>query len=473
MIYEAALRTTSITLCALLLAGAVCPGSSPASTVDVVKVDNYIINPITARYIIDAIADAEAMQHECVVIELDTPGGLLEATRDIVKKVLNAKVPVVVYIAPSGSRAGSAGVFITMASNIAAMAPGTNIGAAHPVTPGQGENGCGKLFETMKEKEKEKAEKEEEGEGEEEEPEKKTGERIEPADVMSEKVLNDTAAWIDAIASYRGRNAEWAVRSVRESVSIKAAKAVEDNVVEMVCGSLDELLGKIDGLEIETAAGVKILKTKGASINTIDMNSRQRVLSVLSNPNIMYILFTLGVAGLFIEFRTPGVGFPGVAGAICLILAFFGSQTLPVNYAGVLLILLAFALFMAETMVISYGLLTLGGLVCMFIGSLMLIESPEAFMGVSLNVILPVVIGIGLIVFFLMSVVVRSQRRRTATGIDGIVGHAGVADSRIDPEGTVFIHGEIWSAESKDPIGKGEKVRVVGYEGLKLFVKKD
>ena len=453
-----------------------------ASTVDVVKVDNYIINPITAQYIIDAISDAEAAGRECVIIELDTPGGLLDATRDIVKKELNAKVPVIVYISPSGSGARSAGVFITMASNIAAMAPGTHIGAAHPVSPGQEGEGCGKLFETMKEKEKEEKEKKEkedeekkgaDEEGDEEVAPVKESEKVpEPSDIMSEKILNDTSAWIRTIALYRGKNAEWAVKSVRESASIDADEALEENVVDMICGSLDELLEKIDGREVVTAAGPKKLDTKGASINTTDMNYRQRVLSTLSNPNIMYILFMLGTAGLFIEFRTPGIGFPGIGGAICLILAFFGSQTLPVNYAGVLLIFLAFALFVAETMIVSYGLLTLGGMVCLFIGSLMLIESPEAFMGVSLNIILPVVLGIGLIVLFLMSVVVKSQRRRVATGIEGIVGHAGVADSRIDPEGTVFIHGEIWSAESKEVIEKGEKVRVIGSEGLKLFVEK-
>jgi len=474
------LRINPLYISAIVLSGFLSVRPARASSVDVVKVDNYIINPITAQYIIDAISDAEAAGRECVIIELDTPGGLLEATRDIVKKQLNAKVPVIVYIAPSGSRAGSAGVFITMASDIAAMAPGTHIGAAHPVSPGQGGEGCGKLFEAMKEKEQEKEEKEvgekkgaaEEEAGVKKQKEVKEEKKADPSDIMSEKILNDTSAWIRTIALYRGRNVEWAVKSVRESASIDADEALEENVVDMICGSLDELLEKIDGREVVTAAGPKKLHTKGASINTTDMNYRQRVLSALSNPNIMYILFMLGTAGLFIEFRTPGIGFPGIGGAICLILAFFGSQTLPVNYAGVLLIFLAFALFVAETMIVSYGLLTLGGMVCLFIGSLMLIESPEAFMGVSLNIILPVVLGIGLIVLFLMSVVVKSQRRTSATGIEGIVGHAGVADSRIDPEGTVFIHGEIWSAESKEAIEKGEKVRVIGSEGLKLFVEK-
>ncbi len=448
------------------------PRAAHSESVCVVRMDNQIINPVTARFIIDAIAEAEAAPHDCVVIELDTPGGLLESTRDVVLKELNARVPVVVYISPRGARAASAGVFITMASDVAAMAPGTNIGAAHPVSPGGTRDDCGRILDLEGGKGGRKADNAEPSEKE--TPGPARGERKDDAaGVMNEKILNDTVAWIRAIALHRGRNAEWAARSVRESVSATAEEAVRDGIVEMQCAGLEELLGALDGREVRTAAGPVTLRTRGAVAVVREMNARQRVLSAITHPQIAYLLFILGIAGLFIEFRTPGVGFPGAAGAICLVLALFAFRVLPVNYAGVALIVLAAAMFAAETMVVSYGLLLLGGMVCLVIGSLMLIESREGFMGISLTLIVPVAAAMGAIAALLAALVLKSQARRTAGGIEGLIGTTGVADSRIAPAGTAIVRGEIWSAESGEPIEKGERVRVVGAEGLRLFVERD
>jgi len=447
--------------CACMASGA---GRTAPPAVTLVRIDNQIINPIIAQYVIDAITGAESRLDECVIIELDTPGGLLESTRKIVKEELNARIPIVVYISPRGSRAASAGVFMTMAADIAAMAPGTNIGAAHPVTPGMGSGECGRLFDIKKEGTRG----EKDGAGE-----NGGGKLAQTPDIMSEKIVSDTSAWIRAIAVYRGRNAEWAVKAVTESVSDTAEEALKDNVVDIVCLSLSELLDRIDGMDVNTAAGRLKLHTKGAYVKTIELNGGQKILNAISNPQVAYLLFMLGIVGIFIELKTPGIIFPGVAGAISLILALFAFQTLPINYAGVLLILLAVTLFAVEVKVASYGLLTIGGLICLVLGSLMLVKSQEAFMGVSLKIVLPVAAAVALIVIFLMTIVMKAQMRRSVTGIEGIVGATGAADSRIDPEGTVLVRGEIWNAESKEPVEKGEKVRIVGYEGLKLFVERE
>ncbi|GAB4346043.1 MAG: hypothetical protein Kow0099_26930 [Candidatus Abyssubacteria bacterium] len=464
----------------------------------VVTINDDIINPATAEYISRSIEAAENDGAECLIIQLDTPGGLLTATRKIVKDELNADIPIVVYVAPSGSRAGSAGVFITIASHIAAMAPSTNIGAAHPVDIGGEEEreGWREAFKELEkklrqvEREQEEAEKktreqaeqsdqepdaaeptdtEETPSDEQEEPEEQEEEET-PGGVMGEKVLKDTIAWTRAIAELRGRNAEWAVRAVTKSDSITETEALEKNVVDLVATSLDDLLQKIDGREVTLPHEVVTLSTKDIRIVRIDMTFRQRVLNAISHPNIAYILMMLGFFGLLFEVTHPGIGFPGVAGAICLILAFYSFQALPVNYAGVLLILLSIALFVAEVKVTSYGLLTLGGLVCMTLGSLMLIDTPFEFMRISYSIVFPMVLTTAAIVVFLVTLVIRAHSRRTSTGMDYFVGTIGKAETDIAPDGKIFIHGEIWNAHSTRPVKKGDKVKVLKADGMTLEV---
>ncbi|MDP2960551.1 MAG: nodulation protein NfeD, partial [candidate division Zixibacteria bacterium] len=290
------------------------------------------IGPITARIIGEVINSAVEDSAEALVVELNTPGGLDESTRLITKKILNAEVPVIVYVAPSGSRAASAGVFITLSAHIAAMAPGTNIGAAHPVSIG------GQIDSIMK-----------------------------------EKVTNDAVAYIKTIANKRGRNPEWAEKAVRQSISVTEYEALKDSVIDLVANNLRELLDQIDGRKVNLPSGEKILNTKGAGVRRVEISWKDKILETISNPTIAYILFTLGMWGLFFELSNPGSILPGVVGGICLILAFFAFQTLPINYAGILLMILAVILFIAEVKVVSHGLLTIGGIISMILGSLMLI----------------------------------------------------------------------------------------------------
>lgn len=454
-------------------------------SVRVITIDDDIINPVAAEYIKDAIQKAERDGAECLVIRLDTPGGLLSSTRTIVKDILNADVPIVVYVAPSGARAGSAGLFITLASNIAAMAPSTNIGAAHPVDLGGGGESWREAMKQLEKKLKEIERRQEEtkpplpepGESE-PEPESEEAEEIgedkedeeSTGSTMGDKIMNDTLAWTRGIARLRGRNEEWAVEAVTKSSSITETEALEKNVIDLVVKDLDELLEKIDGREVETASGIITLHTKKARIIGQDMTTRQKILMTISNPNIAYILMMLGFFGLLFEVTHPGIGFPGVAGAICLILAFYSFQTLPVNYAGVLLIALALILFVAEAKVVSYGLLTVGGLVCMTLGSLMLIDSPYQFMRVSTGVIIPMVLTTAAVAVFLVTLVIRAHSRRSVVGREGMLGLVGTAETDVLAEGKVFVHGEIWNARSPNPVSKGDGVKVVGVEGMTVIV---
>ncbi len=424
----------------------------------IITIDDFVINPVTAEYIIKTIKRAESEKAECLIVELDTPGGLLNSTRGIVKAILNADVPIIVYVAPSGSRAGSAGVFITMASHIAAMSPSTNIGAAHPVGISRKEKGWG---ETLKELLSSKKD-------EEEDEQKKQSDE----DIMSEKVMKDTIAWITTIAKKRGRNEEWARKAVQESESITEDVAIQENVVEIIAKNRDELLEKIDGKRVSLPSGEKILNTKGLHIEIIPLSGRQKILNTLINPNIAYILMILGFYGLLFEVTHPGIGFPGIAGVICLILALYAFHTLPTNYAGIALIILGIILFIAEVNVPSFGLLTLGGVVSMTLGSLILFDSPYSFLRVSLSIIIPLVAATAVITIFLIGAVIRAHRRKSAVGKEGLVGEEGTCEVRIAPEGKVFVHGEIWDAVSEEVIEKGEKVLVQDIKKMKLKVKK-
>ncbi len=404
---------------------------SASRRVDLVTIDGPI-GPITVRIIGQAIDSAVEDSSEALIVELNTPGGLDESTRQITKKILNSEVPVIVYVAPAGSRAASAGVFITLSAHIAAMAPGTNIGAAHPVSIG------GQIDS-----------------------------------VMQDKVTNDAVAYIKSIANRRGRNTEWAEKAVRQSISVTEYEALRDSVIDLVSDNLRELLDQVDGRVITLPTGEKTLNTEGAEIRRVEIGWKDRILETISNPTIAYILFTLGMWGLFFELSNPGAIFPGIVGGICLILAFFAFQSLPINYAGVLLLILAVILFIAEIKVVSHGALTIGGIIAMVLGSLMLVNSPEPYMRVSLVVILTVVIGTALFFLFAVGMAIKAQRKKVTTGDKGMIGGTGVARTDLKPEGYVNIHGEIWKAEC-DPqeggIEKGEKVKVIGIENLVLKV---
>ena len=420
---------------ALWLLAALLPGLQAADerrVVDVVTVSDAITPPI-GEYILKSIRQAAESGAQAIVIQLDTPGGLDLSMRDIIKECLNATVPVVVYVSPSGARAASAGVLITISAHVAAMAPGTNIGAAHPVAMG-----IGKADETM-----------------------------------MEKVENDAVAYGRGIADQRGRNADWIEEAIRKSVSVTAEEALKLRVIDLVAEDLDGLLEKIDGREVKLASGPRVLKTKGAEINRREMGFREKVLITISNPNIAFILFLLGLAGLYFEFSSPGVILPGIIGGISLILAFFAFQTLPVNYAGILLILFAVILFIAEIKVVSHGVLTIGGVVSLVLGSIMLFESPDPALRVSWSVLVPAVAIVSLFFVAVISIAVRAQMRKVMTSREGLIGARGEALSDVHERGKVLIGGEYWNAFSKEPIAKGKKVEVVAVDGLNVEVREN
>jgi membrane-bound serine protease (ClpP class) len=416
--------------------------------IDVVTIDNYTINPVIANFIIKAIDKANENKSICLIIQLDTPGGLLEATRNIVKSILNSKVPIVVYIAPSGSRAGSAGVFITYASHIAAMAPSTNIGAAHPV--GVGVTPSAPKKELTKEEDKEET------------------------DIMSKKIINDTVAWITAIAKYRGRNIKWAKKAVTESVSITEDEALKRKVINLIAEDLNELILKLDNYKIKSKDEIILLKTKNATLNFIYPSTQQKILNSIAHPFVAYILMLLGIMGLIFEFTHPGIGFPGIAGFICLLLALFAFQLFPVNYLGFIFIILAIVLFIAEAFTPTFGLLTLGGLVSLTLGSLMLMKVSDPFLFAPLRLIIPAALTTAAIVVFLVWTAAKSHRKKVITGKEGLIGEEAETLTKLNPYGKVFCHGEIWNAvsENKKTISKNETVKIVEVKRLTLIVKK-
>ncbi len=452
---------------ALLLATgllSVAVGGEEGKAVPVLTVEDSIINPVVTEYLTEGIDQAEKDESPAIVIELDTPGGLLSSTRTIVKRIMNAKVPVIVYVSPSGSRAGSAGVFITLAAHVAAMAPSTNIGAAHPVEFGENPRKEKDSFrELLKELKKEKGEKKDSKPV----PKDKEEEETTP---MADKILNDTVAWVSTIAKTRGRNVDWAVRAVKESISSREDEALQLGVIDVVARDLETLLAEVEGRKISLADDRQVtLSFKPFRLKRQGMTLRQQILNVLINPNIAYILMILGFYGLLFEITHPGAWFPGIAGMVCLILAFYAFHTLPTNYAGLALIILAIILFIAEVKVTSYGLLTVGGVICMLLGSLFLVDSTAEFMQISLKLILPVVASTAAIFFFLVSLAVRAHRQKSAVGPEGMIGTVG----EVTVEGKVIVEGEIWDALSEERLKKGEKVQVVAVEGgMRLKVKK-
>ncbi|MBI2441544.1 MAG: nodulation protein NfeD [Lentisphaerae bacterium] len=414
---------------ALLLAAGLPAG---ATEVLVAKVDG-VIGPITAKFMAEAVDRAEQLKTECVVFELDTPGGLDDSMRSIIKRIMAAKVPVVVFVAPSGSRAASAGAFITLAAHVAAMAPGTTIGAAHPVAFGQS---------------------------------------MQTDSNMAAKVENDAAAYIRSIAEKRGRNIAWAESAVKESVSLSETEALERKVIDLLAPSTEALLTTLDGRTVKLNDTSVTLKTKDAALTHFEMNWRDNLLHAIANPNLAYILLMLGLLGLYFEFANPGAILPGVVGAISLILAFFAFQTLSVNYAGILLIVLAAILFIVDVMAATHGVLTVGGLVALAIGSLMLFnQNPDPALRVSLQVIVPVVLVTG--AFFLLGawLSLKAMVRRPVTGAVSLLGEEGEARTPINPQGgSVFVAGTHWNALADTEIPAGRRVKVVDVRHMTLKV---
>jgi len=413
-------------LAAALLIGGAGHAGAESKEVLIIRVADAI-SPGTADFISHGIKTAEKRQAACLVIELDTPGGLAESMRNIVQDILASTVPVVVYVAPSGARAASAGVMITMAADIAAMAPGTNIGAAHPVGAG--------------------------------------GQEIEGK--MSEKVVNDMVAQAKSVAERRGRNPQWVERAIRESVSATETEALKENVIDLIARDTDDLIRQLNG---RVVAGRGPLHLESPKITVIDEDLRTKVLKTVSNPNIAYILLMIGLAGLYFEFSHPGAIFPGVVGGICLVLAFFAMQTLPVNYAGILLIVLAIIFFIMEMKIASYGLLSIAGIISLLLGSLMLFEGDNPADRVSWGVLTPTLVVVSGFFTAVAFLVFRSQVSKPVTGSAGLVGEIGVVKKALTPRGKVFVHGELWNAVAQTSINENVQVRVVKVTDLLLEV---
>ncbi|QXE85418.1 nodulation protein NfeD [Geomonas nitrogeniifigens] len=389
------------------------------------------INPVSTAFLKENLAAAGKRGDRLLLVELDTPGGLDSAMREAVQAILGAPVPVAVYVAPSGARAASAGAVIALSADILAMAPGTNIGAAHPVGLG------GK-----------------------------------PDPVMEAKLVNDAEAYVEGIAAKRGRNTELARRMVRQSISLSAEAALAQRVIDLVAPSRQDLLVRLEGRKVQRGGEEIVLHLAGARVVSHEMGTRDRILDAISNPDVAYMLMLLGILGLFFELSNPGVILPGVIGGISLLLSFFALQTLPVNYAGIGLILLGIILFIAEIKVVSYGMLAVGGVVAMVLGSLILFPSPEPYLRLSWEVLAGTV-GVTALFFAVVVVkVIQAHREKPITGVEGMLGELGVADTDLVPEGRVLLRGEYWNASSEEPLRKGEKVQVVAVTGLRLTVRK-
>lgn len=405
---------------------------------------NSSINPATVDYINDALKEASIKRSELVMILLDTPGGLVNSTREIVKSIMSSEVPVVVYVYPDGARAGSAGVFITMAAHIAAMSPGTNIGAAHPVEAGG------------------------------QDVDKKGGKDL------RKKIENDTIAFIESIAEKRGRNKEWAIKAVRDSISVTASTALSENVIDIVAKDIDELIKAIDQKEVETSAGRRVLNLADKPKRYFKMNIRQKLTNLFADPNISYILMMIGIAGIMMELYHPGAIFPGVIGGISLILAFMSFQVLPINYGALLLILLGVILIIAELFITSYGILSIGAAVSILIGSLLLINKLdprflfEPNYGVDRGMIFMITIVIVGFFAIIAYLVIKSRIKRSVVGAEGLINKTVEVTEDISPtkNGKVFVNGEYWFARSDEIIRKGEKAEVIKVEGLTLIIRK-
>ena len=419
----------------LLILFLVVPPAYSKDNVVVVKLSGAI-NPAVAEYVSYEISQANAEKDSLIVLHMDTPGGLDTSMREIIKKIQSSEVPVASFVAPTGSRAASAGTFITIASHIAAMAPGTNIGAAHPINMLGG------------------------------------GNDNEQAKTMEKKVVNDAAAYIRSLAELRKRNAHWAELAVVNSVSISAEEAMKLNVIDFVAGDVKALVMAIDGREVQLASGSVRLKTKNLKIIYHEMSPRQKLLDIISNPNVTYILMMLGLVGLFFELSNPGLVLPGVIGSISLILALYAMQTLPINYAGLLLILFGVILFITEINVMSYGLLSVSGVISIFLGSTMLIDSDDPALQISRAILYPTLALTVILSSGIVMLATRTRSLKKLGGMEGMIGETGLVKEALNPQGRVLVHGELWEAEADTQITEGERVQVDFVQGLRIKVSK-
>ncbi len=427
-----------VILLTMLVMGLMSSRVSAASSDVLVLRAKGTITPVLAGYIDRGIDQAESRGAAACVIQLDTPGGLDEPMRDIVQRILSAKVPIVVYVSPAGARAASAGTFITLAGHIAAMAPNTAIGAAHPVFLGS------------------------------------SGEPEETVETLEDKATNDAVAYIKSIAIERKRNADWAESAVRESVSANEKEALNLNVIDLVASDLPSLLAQLDGKEVNLLSGPTTLQLKEATVIRTEMNLIESFLFTISDPNIAYILLSLDMTGIFLELSHPGAILPGVVGGVCLLLGLYSLGTLPVNWAGVLMIAFAFVLFVAEIFITSHGLLALGGVASLALGSLVLTAGNPPFLAVDPRLIGGIVAIIAVLFAVVIRAVVRTQRRRPVTGREALMGNVAVVRTPLRPTGTVFLQGEIWRARSEEGgVEPGEEVIVNRVEGLELWVTKN
>lgn len=401
--------------------------------VDLIVIDGSI-NPAVDDFIRESIARAKSNGARALIIQLDTPGGLLSSTRTIVKELLSAEVPIMVYVAPSGAGAGSAGVFITMAAHIAAMAPATNIGAAHPVAGG--------------------------------------GQEVKG--VMGEKIENFTASFSETIAQKRGRNTEWAIEAVRKSVSITETDALKKNVIDVIAKNLDDLLNQADGRKVDLDGRMTTLSVKQVNVVRHEMSLKQKIVNAIADPNIAYMLLMAGILGLYMEFSNPGVLFPGITGAICLVMALISLQLLSFNYAGLFLIILGIALLVGEAFMPSFGILGIGGVISLALGSFLLFDTPNSDLTIDGTIVYTAVATMASLVLAIGYLVFRSQKARPTLGMDGLIGKIGEVRATLNPSGKVFVHGEYWNAQTQTdgPIDVGDKVQIVGYEGMNLKVKR-
>ncbi len=403
-----------------------------ASTVVKVRIDDTI-QPITAEYIDRAIEHARQTNAEAVLIELSTPGGLLDSTRAIIEKILASPVPVIVYVAPTGARAASAGFFILESADVAAMAPGTNTGAAHPV-----ELGGGKMDDTMK-----------------------------------QKVENDSAAFIRSFVGPRGRNVALAETAVRESKSWTDQEALQQHLIDVVARDQNDLFHQLDGRTVKRFDGKEVkLNLAGASVDEMQMTLRQRILDFLVDPNIAFLVLAIGALALYVEFNHPGAVLPGVVGVIFILLALFALNLLPTRYAAFTLIIGAFVLFALEAKFATHGVLGIGGIALLTLGGLLLVDGPIPQMRVHLWIALSISVPLGAITVFLMTIALRARRAKVVTGQQGLIGAVGEARTEIDPEGKVWVLGELWNAHAPSRVGLGEQVVVRKVEGLELEVEK-
>ncbi|MEK7275120.1 MAG: nodulation protein NfeD [Candidatus Desantisbacteria bacterium] len=425
-------------------------GTATPGIIRMVEVEG-VINPITERFVANGIKQAEDEQAECLILRMDTPGGLASATHNIVKAILNANLPIVTFVSPKGSRAASAGVFIALASDVVAMSPMTNIGAAHPVSIGGG-------LPTGNKEEK-------------------------PDKTMTDKITNDMVASVRGIAEKKGRNVKWAESAVRESSSITAEEALKLKVIDFIAEDMNDLLAKLDGRIIEKDTKRFTIHTKGITPQTTSMNFREKFFHAIADPNIAYILLMLGIYGLIYEFSAPGIGLGAVGGGICLILAFFGLQNLPISMAGLLLIILGIILLILEVFASTHGIAAIGGLIALIMGSFMLIDSSTPFMTISWTLIVSIASFTGLFILFGIGAVIAAYRHPVTTGRESLIGQTGVMKEGISPVGTVsdsgfasegmaFLQGENWCVCADEVIDAGEKVEVVGMEGIRLKVKR-